>query len=85
VSFFSFTKIREQEGRTGPAWGSGSWYQWEGRGGGERVRKVNMVQKMCTYVCKCKKNYLSKPFQEWEGVKESNGGGELKYDIFDTL
>jgi hypothetical protein len=44
-----------------------------------------MVQKMCTYVCKCKKNYLSKPFQEWEGVKESNGGGELKYDIFDTL
>jgi hypothetical protein len=27
MSFFFFYKIREQEGRTGPAWKG--WYQWE--------------------------------------------------------
>jgi hypothetical protein len=27
--FFPFTKIRELEGRIGPAWRC--WYQWEGR------------------------------------------------------
>jgi hypothetical protein len=28
-----------------------------------------------------------KLFQEWreEGLKENGGGGEFKYDIFDTL
>jgi hypothetical protein len=30
--------------------------------------------------------YLLKLFQEWEkGEKESKGGGESKYDIFDTV
>jgi hypothetical protein len=30
--------------------------------------------------------YLLKLFQEWEwGINESGGGGEFKYDIFDTL
>jgi hypothetical protein len=30
--------------------------------------------------------YLLELFQEWGGVdKESSGGGEFKYDIFDTL
>jgi hypothetical protein len=35
MPFFFFYKIREWEGRKGPA--SGSWYQWEGGGGDERV------------------------------------------------
>jgi hypothetical protein len=35
--FFSFTNIREQEGRIGPTVGDrGGWYQWEGEGVGER-------------------------------------------------
>jgi hypothetical protein len=32
MSVFFFYKTREQKGRTG-----GSWYQWEGRGCGEKV------------------------------------------------
>jgi hypothetical protein len=49
-SFF-FNKTGEQEEGRGPGWGN--WYQWEGEGGRERGR-VNIVQKMCTHVCKCK-------------------------------
>jgi hypothetical protein len=58
LSFF-FYKIGEQEGRTGPAQGSGE----ELVGTSERrevvrkgSRRVNTVQKMCTHECKCK-NY----------------------------
>jgi hypothetical protein len=31
--------------------------------------------------------YLLKQFQEWweKGIKENDGGGEFKYDIFDIL
>jgi hypothetical protein len=34
-----------------------------------------------------KKRNLMKLFLEWGtgGIKESGGGGEFKYDIFDTL
>jgi hypothetical protein len=54
---------------------------------GKRGRRVNMAQKMYTYVCKCKNGTRLKPFQEWgeEGIKERDRGGEFKYDIFDTL
>jgi hypothetical protein len=37
-SFYLFCKIREQEGRTGPACGEWSWHQWEGEGGRKGVR-----------------------------------------------
>jgi hypothetical protein len=50
---FFFYKIREQEGGASPAQGGGSGNS-EGRGIGERGRRVNMVQKMCTRVYKCK-------------------------------
>jgi hypothetical protein len=48
-----FYKIREQEGETDPA-GRG-----DGTSGRREVaekggRRMNMVQKMCTHVCKCK-------------------------------
>jgi hypothetical protein len=35
---------------------------------------------------KNKKNHIQL-FQEWweEGIKENDGGGEFKYDIFDLL
>jgi hypothetical protein len=42
-----------------------------GKGGG----RVNMVQILYTHICKCKKLYQLKLFQEWErGIKENNGG-----------
>jgi hypothetical protein len=37
MSFFFFYKIKEQEGRPGPAWGEG--YQWVGEEYGERVKE----------------------------------------------
>jgi hypothetical protein len=53
--FFSFLfyKIREQEGRAGPAWEEG------GNGRRKKVvekgcRRINMVQILCTHVCKSK-------------------------------
>jgi hypothetical protein len=52
---FFFYKIREQEGRIGPPQGRGGWYQWEGEVVGKGSQRVNMVQKMCTHICKCKK------------------------------
>jgi hypothetical protein len=51
---FSFYKIKEQEGRTGPAevrWLGTNWKEKVVRKGGSRV---TIVQKMCTHVCKCK-------------------------------
>jgi hypothetical protein len=48
-----FFKNREQEGKTGPVWGQ---HQWKG----EDIRKVcrrvkvNMVEMLCTHVCKWK-------------------------------
>jgi hypothetical protein len=32
----------------------GGWHQWRQGGGGEKGRKMNMVQIMYTHVCKCK-------------------------------
>jgi hypothetical protein len=54
MSFFFFYKIREQEGRAGPAWGEQCWYRGRGRGVGKGDRRVNMAQILCTHVCKCK-------------------------------
>jgi hypothetical protein len=56
MSFFSFFlyKIGEQEGRIGHSggWGVGTSQKggWQGKGG----RRVNMMQIVCTHVCKCK-------------------------------
>jgi hypothetical protein len=53
---FSSYRIREEEGRTGPAWGVGTGRR------GEKVRRgcrrVNMVQILCTHVCKWKNEKL---------------------------
>jgi hypothetical protein len=47
---------------------------------------MNMVQIMYTHVCKCKNDTCWNCSRNWEGgIKESSGGGELKYDIFDIL
>jgi hypothetical protein len=49
VCFF-FYKIREQTGRTGPAWGDS--YQVSGEEVGKGYGRVNVVQILCTHVYK---------------------------------
>jgi hypothetical protein len=48
---------------------------------------MNMVQKNVYACLQIQKWYLFKLFQEMGGqwIKESDGGGEFKYSIFDTL
>jgi hypothetical protein len=48
MSFFSFYKVREQEGRTGPF----LRYQWEEEKVGKWCRKVDMVKILCRHVFK---------------------------------
>jgi hypothetical protein len=52
-SFF-FYEIREQEDGTGPAQGGWLAPVEGGEVMGKRSRRVNMVQKTCTHVCKCR-------------------------------
>jgi hypothetical protein len=86
MPFFFFYKIREQKVRTGPVWSVGN----SGRGEdvGKGCGKVNMVQILCTHVCKWK----TRPLETIPGMGERGGeikknveGGDLKYDIFDML
>jgi hypothetical protein len=50
------------------------------------VKKGDMVQILCTHVCKWKKRLVETiPGVVGVGIKENGGGGELKYDIFDIL
>jgi hypothetical protein len=77
---FSFTK---QEGRTGPVWGFGT----SGRGevAGKVRRRVNMVQILCTHVCKWKMYACGNYSRNGKRIKENEGGDELNYAIFDIL
>jgi hypothetical protein len=50
---FFFYKVRGHKGGTGSAQRGDDWHWWEGDGG-ERNKRVNMVQTMYTHVCKCK-------------------------------
>jgi hypothetical protein len=52
MSFFFFYKIREQEGRIGPVWGLAT--NGRGENVGKGYRRVNMVQILCTHICKWK-------------------------------
>jgi hypothetical protein len=62
MSFFFFYKIGEQEDGTGSAWEVDT----SGReDGGKGCRRMNMVQILCTHVCKWKNDTLIKLFQEW--------------------
>jgi hypothetical protein len=80
--FFSlFCKIREEEDARGFAWGIS--YQWEGEGSGQRCRRVNMVQILCTCECKWKKDTISR--MGYGKVKKNDRGGEFNYDIFDIF
>jgi hypothetical protein len=86
--FFFFCKIGEQDRRTGILWGGdgGSWYQHEGRSSEDRELEGEYFTKK-----KCVHQYINVELIPVETIpiigrrKKSNGGGEFKYDIFDTL
>jgi hypothetical protein len=52
----------------------GDWYQWEGRGYKKTVQEVNMVEMLCTHVCK----WEMRPAETTSGMgvetKENEGG-----------
>jgi hypothetical protein len=64
---FSFYKIREQEGGTGSTkrWWGGGWYQGQRDSGGEKDRRMNMVQIMYTHVSKCKNDTCWNCSRNW--------------------
>jgi hypothetical protein len=47
---------------------------------------VNVVEILCTNVCKWKMRPVKTiPGMGEGGIKENDGGGEFKYDMFDIL
>jgi hypothetical protein len=80
IFLFSSTKL---ENRSCP---SGGWHQWEGGGSGKGYRRVNTVKK-CVYMYVNVKMIPTETFPgKGEGeIAESTGGGEFKYDIFNTF
>jgi hypothetical protein len=54
---------------------------------GKAGRMVNMAQKLCTNVCRCKNDTCRNHSRNggWAGVKDMGQGGEFNNDIFDTL
>jgi hypothetical protein len=77
MSFFSFFfyEIREQEGRAGPA----SRFGTSGRGQvvGKECGRVNMVQILCSQVCKCKTDSCWN-YSRNGGIKQSGGKGLIQ-------
>jgi hypothetical protein len=63
-SFFFF-KIREQEGRIGPAQRGRAGTSRKKEVARKRVRRVNTVQKMCTLVCKYKNDTYCNYSMNW--------------------
>jgi hypothetical protein len=75
-----FYKIAEQEGDTGTIWMFGTSGRRDDMG--KACRRENMVQILCTHVCKWKMIPVEIILEMGTKViKES----ELEYDIFDTL
>jgi hypothetical protein len=65
----------------------GDWYQWEGEDVKKVCREVNMVEILCIPLCKCKMIPIktTPEMGGGRGIKDSDGGGEFNYDIFDIL
>jgi hypothetical protein len=73
---------KREAGKTSPVWRVGS----SGRRENVHNGKVNIVQLLCIHVCKWKNDaFKTIPRIEVGGIKENDGGGEFKYDIFEIL
>jgi hypothetical protein len=79
MSFFFFYKIGEQESRTGLAWGGGVGTSGRREEVGKGCRRMNMVQILCTHVCKWKMRPVETiPGMEGaRGTKENGQGAEF--------
>jgi hypothetical protein len=78
--FFSF--IQSQNKRVEEVLPGCGGFDISGRG----CRWVNIVQTLCAHVCKWINNTCWNYSRKGEGgIKENDGGGEFKYDMFDIL
>jgi hypothetical protein len=67
---------REQEGKTDFIWGIGTSEK------GGYKESVNMLEILCTHVCKWKNDLCWTSLGTGgRGIKENDGRGEFKYDI----
>jgi hypothetical protein len=64
--------------------GCEGWDQCEREDVGKVHERMSTVQMLCTHVCKWKKRTVETIPGMGERIKENSGGGESKYDIFDT-
>jgi hypothetical protein len=67
MSFFSFTKLEKRRAEQ-VGWG---WYQWDGveEDVGNGCRRVNIVQILCTHLCKCKNEICqSRALEQTKGL-----------------
>jgi hypothetical protein len=61
------------------------WYWWRGELAGKGCRRVNMVQILCTHLCKLKNDAYSNYSRYRVRNKGECSGGEFRYDVFDIL
>jgi hypothetical protein len=86
MSFFFLLQNQRTEGRNGSYLGvGGGWYQWEQEKVGKGYRRVNMVQILCTHVCKWKNQTCETISGMGRWIKENGVGYEFKYGIFGIL
>jgi hypothetical protein len=83
-TFLSFTKSKEQEGRTGPIWGPGGVGTSEEVKCGKRVWRMYIVQiRVHMYVDGKRRPVGTIPGIGEGRIRENDGVGEFKYDTFD--
>jgi hypothetical protein len=69
--FFSFTKWEQEVKQVL----SGGWYQWEGEDVRKRCGRVNIVQILCTHVCKLKNETCWKYYRN--GGRRDKGASDI--------
>jgi hypothetical protein len=82
---FFYYKIGAQEGKTGPVGSGGELVPVGGEKRWGNGMGMNMVQILCTHVCKWKSESVETLLGMGGGDKGEWSGGEFNYDIFDIL
>jgi hypothetical protein len=73
INFYIFSCTKSQNRRAEQVLPQGAWAPVGGGGNGKRGRRMNLLP------------VKTVPGISGQGMKESSGGGEFKYNIFDTL